>query len=140
MRRYYNGSPYMPRQIRTDRAPAPGGFYSQAVQAGNLVFISGQLPFNCQRHVVGHTPGQQARQALKNVQAILEAAGGQLRDLVQVTIYVSDMEYWSEVNTVYGEFMSGVEIKPARAVVPVNELKFGAMIEIQAIACLEPQS
>jgi 2-iminobutanoate/2-iminopropanoate deaminase len=132
--------PHTPKQIRTDRAPTPGGFYSQAVQAGNLVFISGQLPFDCQRHIVGHTPGQQARQALKNVQAILEAAGGQLADLVSVTIYVSDMDYWSEVNAVYGDFMSSVEIKPARAVVPVNKLNLGAMIEIQAIACLEPKS
>ena len=130
----------MPKQIRTDQAPAPGGFYSQAVQAGNFVFISGQLALDCQRHIVGHTPGQQARQALKNLQAILEAAGGQLRDLVQVTIYVSDMDYWSDVNAVYGEFMADVEVKPARAVVPVKELHFGAQIEIQAIAWLEPKS
>ncbi len=129
----------MPKPILTDRAPAPRGFYSQAVVTGSLVFISGQLPFDLQRHLVGNTPGQQARQALKNVQAILEAAGGELRHLVQVTIYITDMDYWSEVNAVYGEFMAGVEVKPARAVVPVRDLHSGAKIEIQAVACLEAQ-
>jgi 2-iminobutanoate/2-iminopropanoate deaminase len=129
----------VPKQIRTDRAPAPGGFYSQAVQAGPMLFISGQLAYDLERHIVGHTPGQQARQALKNIQAIVEAAGGQLRNLVQVTIYISDMDYWSEVNQVYGEFMSAVEIKPARATVPVKELHSGAKVEIQAIAYLEQE-
>jgi len=127
----------MNQQIKTDLAPAPGGFYSQAVKNGSMVFISGQLPMDCNRHLIGHTPGQQAKQALKNMKAILEAAGGELRHLVQVTIYVANMDYWSEVNQVYGEFMAGVEIKPARAVVPVKDLHFGAQIEIQAIACVE---
>jgi 2-iminobutanoate/2-iminopropanoate deaminase len=101
-----------------------------------MLFISGQLPFDLQRHVVGHTPGQQTRQTLKNVLAILEAGGGQLSDLVQVTIYISDIDYWSEVNQVYLEFFSSVEVKPARAMVPVKELAGGAQVEIQAIAYL----
>ena len=101
-----------------------------------MLFISGQLPFDLQRHVVGHTPGQQTRQTLKNVLAIVEAAGGNLSDLVQVTIYISDIDYWSEVNQVYVEFFSGVEIKPARAMVPVKELHSGAQVEIQAVAYL----
>ena len=125
------------KQIRANNAPAPGGCYSQAVQAGPMLFISGQLAFDLERHIVGHTPGQQARQALKNVQAILEAAGGELRDLVQVTVYITDMDYWSEVNQVYTEFMSSLEIKPARATVPVRDLHLGAKVEIQAIAYLD---
>ena len=105
-----------------------------------MLFISGQLPFDLQRHVVGHTPGQQTRQTLKNVLSILEAAGGQLRDLVQVTIYISDIDYWSEVNQVYVEFFSEVAIKPARCMVPVKDLHAGAQVEIQAVAYLGDQA
>ncbi len=128
----------MRKQITTDRAPTPRGCYSQAVQAGPFLFMAGQLPIDCERHVVGYTPGQQMRQALRNMLAVLEAAGGQLGDVVQVTVYVSDMEYWSEVNSAYAEFFAHVEIKPARAVVPVKEMFSGSRVEVQAIAYLDP--
>ena len=128
----------MPKQIVTDRAPTPRGCYSQAVQAGPFLFIAGQLPIDCERRVVGYTPGQQMRQALKNMLAVLEAAGGQLSNVVNVTVYVSDMEYWSEVNTAYAEFFADVPVKPARAVVPVKEMFSGSRVEIQAVAYFEP--
>lgn len=80
---------------------------------------------------------EQSRQALDNVRAILEAGGGKLADLVQVTIYISDIAMWPEVDAVYRAFLSGVSVPAARAVVPVGTLHYGALIEIQAIACLE---
>ena len=127
----------MPRAILSDRAAPPRGHYSQAVRAGNFVFISGQLPVDIEGKIAGPTIREQTRQTLDNVRAILEAGGGKLGDLVQVTIYISDIEMWPEVNAVYQAFLAGVSVPPARAIVPVNTLHHGALIEIQAIACLE---
>lgn len=122
--------------VSTDQAPRPAGFYSQGIRDGRLVFVSGQLPLDREGRLVGGTARAQAEQALKNVSAILSAAGGRLQDLVQVTIYVSDIGQWGEVNTAYKEFLKEVRIPPARAVVPVKDLHYGAMVEIQAIASL----
>jgi 2-iminobutanoate/2-iminopropanoate deaminase len=126
----------MAEPVFTDQAPRPGGFYSQAVRAGQMVFVSGQLPMDLNGKLKGETAGEQARQAIQNVAAILTAAGGSLASLVQVTIYVSDIAHWPEVNTVYREMLKNVPVPPARAVVPVKEMHFGAQVEIQAIAML----
>jgi 2-iminobutanoate/2-iminopropanoate deaminase len=107
------------------------------VRAGNFLFISGQLPLDPAGRFVEGTIGDQALQTLRNVQAIVEKAGGGISDLVQCTIYISDIKLWPEVNKVYGEFLSGVPVLPARAVVPVKELHYGAQIEIQAVALLD---
>ena len=122
--------------VQTKLAPQPKGKYSQAVRVGDLLFISGQLPLDSEGHLVSGTIGNQAKQALSNVQAILEAAGGTQAQLVQCTIYISDITHWAEVDKVYGTFMAGVPVLPARAVVPVKEMHYGAHIEIQAIASL----
>lgn len=119
--------------ITTDTAPIPGGHYSQAVVHNGFVFVAGQLAF-----VPGqkeHRPGsitQQTEQAMKNVEAILNAAGSGLDKVVQMTLYVSDMEMWSAVNAAYMRIMGSH--KPARAIVPVKGLHYGYGIEIQAIA------
>lgn len=126
----------MHQAVFTERAPKPAGFYSQGVKAGPLLFISGQLPFNTQGQIVGETGAEQTTQTLRNIQAILEAAGGQLNQLVQVTIYVSDLGLWPEVNAAYSAFLDAVPVRPARAVVPVKDLHYGAKLEIQAVAYL----
>ncbi len=126
----------MQKAVLTDQAPQPRGFYSQAVQAGQFLFIAGQLPLDQSGNVVGTSPGDQAKQALMNVHAVLQAAGGDWANLVQVTVYVSDIEFWPEVNKVYQQLLSHVPVAPARAVVPVKELHYGAKIEIQATAYL----
>lgn len=119
--------------ITTERAPIPAGHYSQAVVHNGFVFVAGQLAF-----VPGqteHRPGtiaEQTEQTLRNMEAILQAAGSGLDKVVQMTIYVSDMESWADVNAVYTRIM-GVH-KPARAIVPVKDLHHGYGIEIQAIA------
>ncbi len=122
------------RAIVTGAAPSPRGFYSQAVQAGPFLFISGQLPIDNAGKLVGTTPAEQTRQAMSNVRAILSAAGAAFADLVQVTVYVSDIAHWPEVNDAYQQCLGDVPVPPARAVVPVKELHYGALVEIQAIA------
>ena len=119
--------------ISTENAPAAGGHYSQAVVHNGFVFVAGQLAF-----VPGqkeHRPGpigEQTERTLRNVEAILLAAGSSLDKVLQMTIYVSDMEMWGEVNATYSRIMGSH--KPARAIVPVKELHYGYGIEIQVIA------
>jgi 2-iminobutanoate/2-iminopropanoate deaminase len=122
--------------IETRSAALPQGNYSQGVRVGDLLFVSGQLPLDSEGRFVGGTITAQAEQALSNVRAIVEAAGGKMAHVVQCTIYISDIAYWAEVDKVYGTFISGVPVLPARAVVPVKEMHYGAHIEIQAIASL----
>lgn len=119
--------------IATDKAPLPGGHYSQAVVHNGFIFVAGQLAF-----VPGqkeHRPGpigEQTERTMANIEAILKAAGSGLDKVVQMTIYVSDMDHWGEVNAIYSRIMGSH--KPARAIVPVKELHYGYGIEIQAIA------
>jgi 2-iminobutanoate/2-iminopropanoate deaminase len=116
----------------TENAPIPGGHYSQAIVHNGLVFVAGQLAtIPGQKE---HRPGtiaEQTEQAMRNVEAILKASGSGLAKLVQVTVYVSDISLWGEVNTAYARIMGSH--RPARAIVPVKELHYGYQIEIQAI-------
>jgi 2-iminobutanoate/2-iminopropanoate deaminase len=122
--------------IKTASAPLPSGHYSQAVRVGSLLFVSGQLPINPDGNVVSGTIAEEVVQVLENIRAIVEAAEGTIADIVQCTIYVSDLVHWAEVNAIYGTFFSEVPVLPARAVVPVKEIHGGAHIEIQAVAFL----
>ncbi|MBI3568733.1 MAG: RidA family protein [Gemmatimonadetes bacterium] len=124
------------RFIETGHAPTPGGHYSQAVVHNGLVYVSGQLPMapGQAAHHVG-TIEEQTEQVFRNVQAILEAAGSGLHRALQVTIYVSDGELWGGVNAAYTRIMGGH--RPARAVVPVNDLHYGYQIEVQVIAATD---
>jgi 2-iminobutanoate/2-iminopropanoate deaminase len=126
----------MSEAIQTQSAPTPQGHYSQAVRVGALLFISGQLPLDREGRMVSGTIADQASQALSNIRAIVEAAGGTMANLVQCTIYISEICHWAEVNDVYGAFFSGVSVFPARAIVPVKEMHHGAHVEIQAIAAI----
>ena len=119
--------------ISTPNAPTPAGHYSQAVVHGGLVFVAGQLPIDASDP--SRQPGtivEQTELALANVSAILRAAGSGLDKVVQMTVYVTDVSLWGEVNAVYARVMG--EHRPARAVVPAGELRHGMLIEIQAIA------
>lgn len=123
------------QSIMTENAPIPGGHYSQAIVHDGLVFVAGQLAFvpGQKEHRPG-TAAEQTEQAMRNLEAILEAAGSGLHKLVQVTIYVSDISMWGDVNAAYARIMGSH--RPARAIVPVNELHYGYGIEIQAIAAV----
>jgi 2-iminobutanoate/2-iminopropanoate deaminase len=127
----------MSNAIFTPIATAPRGHYSQAVQAGDFLFISGQLPLDSSGYLVTGTISDEAKQALSNLRAIVEAAGATLADVVQCTIYISDLSFWSDVNDVYGSFFSAAPVPPARAIVPVQQMHYGSHIEIQAVAMLK---
>lgn len=127
----------MHKAVQTALAAQPRGYYSQGVRCGDLLFISGQLPIDPRGNVVKGTVSEQAAQALANVRAIVQAANGTIAQIVQCTIYISDIDDWAEVDGIYTAFFSEVDVLPARAVVPVKELHYGSQIEIQAIAFLE---
>jgi 2-iminobutanoate/2-iminopropanoate deaminase len=123
------------KKIKLPNAPEPAGHYSSAVEHNGLIFVSGQLPRDA---VTGEVETgsieAQTELALRNVEAILKEAGSDLNHVLQMTIYVSEMELWDRVNTVYASVLDGH--KPARAIVPVKDLHFGTKIEIQAIAAV----
>lgn len=120
--------------IQTPNAPAAIGPYSQAMQAGNMLFVSGQIPIDpATGAFAGEDIAAQARQSLTNVKAILEAAGYTCADVVKTTVLLANMEDFATVNSIYAEFFTAP--CPARACFAVKELPKGALVEIEAIAC-----
>lgn len=121
--------------ILTDQAPAPAGHYAQAIRAGDMLYVSGQLPIRADKAPLEDMGfAAQARQAIANMLAILEAAGGTPADLCRVTAYIVGVENWPEFNRVYAEMLG--DARPARTVVPVPELHYGYLVEIDAVAAL----
>lgn len=119
--------------ISTPGAPAAIGPYAQAVAAGPFVFCSGQIPLDPATMTVrGTTAGEQARQAIANLRAVLEAAGSSLARVVKTTVYLQDMGTFGEVNAVYAECFGAH--KPARATVEVARLPRDVLVEIDCIA------
>ena len=125
----------MKKIISTENAPAAIGPYSQAVQAGNLLFVSGQIPVDpATGEVVEATIQAQTARSLTNVKNILEAAGGTLDNVVKTSVFLKDMDDFVEMNKVYKTFFQGD--CPARAAVQVARLPKDVMVEIEAIAVL----
>jgi 2-iminobutanoate/2-iminopropanoate deaminase len=118
--------------IQTDKAPAAIGPYSQAVCIGGLVFTSGQIPLVPETgSVVEGAIHEQALQAIKNLKAVLEAAGSSLDKVIKTTCFLSDMNAFTVFNEIYAEYFSG---KPARSTVAVKQLPRGVLVEIEAVA------
>ncbi len=123
----------MNKAIQTPNAPAAIGPYSQGVTAGNITFVSGQLPINpATGEFAGADIASQTRQSLTNIQAILAAEGLTMADVVKVTVLLEDINEFAAMNAVYAEFFS--EPFPARAAYQVAALPKAAKIEIEAIA------
>ena len=121
--------------ISTTEAPAAIGPYSQAVQAGNLLFCSGQIPLDpATGEMVQGDMIVQAEMVMKNIAAMLTASGANFSDVVKATIYLADMGDFAVVNEVYGRYFS--DHKPARSTVAVKSLPRGAQLEIEVIAAL----
>ena len=122
------------REVRSDRAPEPVGPYSQAVSAGDLVFASGQIPLDpASGELVTGEIEEQAAQVIRNLAAVLDAAGSSLDRVVRTTVYLTDLSLFSRVNAIYAEHFRG-RPAPARATVGVAALPLGADIEIDCIA------
>ncbi|MGN7882594.1 RidA family protein [Hyphomicrobiales bacterium] len=121
--------------VNTDRAPSPAGHYVHAKLAGQHLYISGQLPIRPDGAPLPDDGFEtQAGQAIENMLAVLEAAGGTPDDLVRVTAYIVGVSNWPRFNQVYAARLA--EARPARTVVPVPELHYGYLVEIDAIAVL----
>ena len=120
------------RVISTDKAPAAIGPYSQAIQAGNFLYVSGQIPVNPANGEVPEDIASQAKQSLENLKAILEAAGYSLSDVVKTTIFAADIKDFAEVNQVYSQYFA--KEAPARSFVAVKDLPKGVGLEIEAVA------
>lgn len=119
--------------IHTDNAPKAIGPYSQAVKAGNMLFVSGQVPFVPETmEIVEGDVKAQTSQSLKNVQAILAEAGLDFSHVVKSTVFIKDMNEFAQINEVYAEFFG--ENKPARACVEVARLPKDVKVEIEVIA------
>jgi reactive intermediate/imine deaminase len=127
----------MARQIiETDRAQAAIGTYSQAVRAGKTVYLSGQIPLDPKTMtLVNDTIEAEIHQVLKNLRAVVEAAGGTLGQVVKLTIYLTDLTHFAKVNEIMSAFFG--QPFPARAVIGVASLPRGARIEADAIVVLE---
>ena len=121
------------KAIHTDKAPKAIGPYSQAIEAGGLVFVSGQLPLNpATGEFAEGGIKEQTRQSLTNAQQVLQAAGTDLSRVVKTTVFLSDMDNFGAMNEVYAEFFS--QPFPARSAFAVRTLPKGALVEIECIA------
>jgi 2-iminobutanoate/2-iminopropanoate deaminase len=121
--------------VRTEAAPAPfqGAPYSQAIRAGDLVFVSGQLALRPDHaEIVGDSIGEQTEQVFANLRAILEEAGSSLDRLVKTTVYLTDLGDFAGMNEVYARHVG--DSPPARATIEVSALPSGAKVEIEAVA------
>lgn len=123
------------KYIQTPNALKPAGHYSQAVVHHGLVFVSGQFavdPYTGEKKF--GTAREEAALILSNIQMILKEAGSSKDQILDVSIFVSDLAYWDEINQVYGEFMG--EHRPARCVVPAAALHYGFKVEIKVTAAV----
>ena len=119
--------------IHTPNAPAAIGPYSQAVQTGNMLFVSGQIPIDpATGEFAGNDITAQTNQSLTNIKNILAAAGYTMNDVVKTTVLLADIADFAAMNAVYAEYFT--ENKPARAAFAVKDLPRGALVEIEAIA------
>ena len=124
----------MKQTVHTDKAPQAIGPYSQAIVVNGMVYASGQLGMNAEGVLQGETAAEQAEQSIKNVMAILEAAGTNIGNVVKTTVFLADINDFAAVNEVYGKYFT--QPYPARSAVQVAALPKGAQVEIEVIATL----
>lgn len=121
------------KRIQTHKAPAAIGPYSQGIVAGNLVFVSGQLPAHPETgELVLDSIESATHQVMKNLSAVLQAGGSSLEQVVKITIFLKDMEDFAAMNQVYASYFTG--IPPARSAVQAGRIPKDAPLEIEAIA------
>jgi 2-iminobutanoate/2-iminopropanoate deaminase len=122
--------------VHAPAAPAAIGPYSHAVAAAGLLFCSGQIPLDPDSgEIVGATPAEQAQRCLENLEAVCRAAGTRLAEAVRLTVYMTDLSAFADVNEVYGAFFANAA-PPARVAIGVVALPKGAQVEIDAVVAL----
>lgn len=123
----------MKQELNSKKAPGAIGPYSQAVKAGNFIYVSGQLPINAETGEMPDDIKEQTKQSLENIKAILAEVGATMENVVKSTVYLADMSYFAPMNEVYGEYFNG-GVYPARAAFAVKELPKQAKVEIEVVA------
>jgi 2-iminobutanoate/2-iminopropanoate deaminase len=119
--------------IKTDKAPAAIGPYNQAVVVGGtLIFTAGQIPLDTSGNMIAGGITEQTTQVLKNLQAVLEAAGSSLKQVAKTTVFLQNMNDFAAMNEIYAQYFS--ESAPARSTIEVAKLPKGALVEIEAVA------
>ena len=122
------------KEIKTDKAPAAIGPYSQAIAVGNMLYTSGQIPVNPQTGEIPEGIEAQAHQALANLKNLLEASGSSMAQVVKTTVFIQNMAEFATVNEIYATYFQSPY--PARSCVEAAKLPKGVLIEIEAIAQL----
>lgn len=122
----------MKKVISSPKAPGAIGPYSQAIEAGGMVLVSGQLPVDAATGLMAEGAEAQARQSLENIKLILTEAGLTMANVVKTTVFLADMSLFADMNKVYATYFEGNY--PARSAVAVKELPKGALVEIECIA------
>lgn len=123
----------MKQPVSTDRAPAAIGTYSQAIRAGETVYLSGQIPLDPETmEMAGADPAAQIHRVFRNLAAVAEAAGGSLADVVRLSVYLTDLGHFAMVNEIMAEYFDAPY--PARAAIGVAALPRGALVEMDAVA------
>ncbi len=126
----------MKKTIHTDQAPQAIGHYSQAIEMGNTIWCSGQIPLNPETRVLVEGDFKaQVRQVFKNLTAVIDAAGASLDDVVKFTVYLVNLDNYAELNEVFSEFVKAPYA--ARALVPISGLPLDAQVEIDAVIIKE---
>lgn len=120
--------------LNTDAAPAAIGPYSQAVQVGNMLYTSGQIPLDTSGNIVSGGIEEQTHQVFKNLQAVLHAAGTDFNQVIKATVYIKDMNQFPLVNEIYASYFKNH--KPARSTVEVARLPKDVLVEIDLIAVI----
>lgn len=124
-----------PTIVQTPGAPTPRGHYSQGIVHGGLVYVAGQLPLDpASGEVIGGSPREQAVRTLRNVEAVLAAAGSALDHVLSLTIYITDERHWGAVNEAVAEVFGSH--RPSRAIIPIMPLRGGAVLEVQAVGAV----
>jgi 2-iminobutanoate/2-iminopropanoate deaminase len=126
----------MPKEIiKTDQAPEAIGPYSQGIKAGNLLFVSGQVPVNRATGKMGGEIKEQTRQSLENLKAILAAAGTSLSNVLKTTVFLKNLDDFATMNAIYQEYFP--KDPPARSTIEVSRIPRESLVEIEAIAVID---
>nr|WP_294903315.1 RidA family protein [uncultured Lacibacter sp.] len=125
------------KKIYPEAMPTPKGYYSPGIVHNGTVYVSGQLPINEKGEPQTGSIEDEVRQCMKNIEIILKASGSDLHHILKVNVFIADIANWPKFNQVFAEIMG--EHKPARIVVPCNQLNYGCGIEIDCIAAVMEQ-